>query len=55
MRTFGETEKIEKESLVTSNLVLKTRWWDKIEKECLENIYVDIGNFKQSRRLKPLA
>ena len=50
MRSFGETEKIEKESLGTQNLAVKTLWWDKMETECLENIYVDICNFKQSQR-----
>ena len=51
MRHFGETEKIEKESLGSYNLALKTLWWDKMETECLENIYADICNFKKPQRL----
>ena len=55
MRTFSETEKIEKESLGSYNLALRTPWWDKMETECLENIYVDICNCKQSQRLILIA
>src|SRR6218665_3347297 len=35
MNTFGETEKIEKESLMTCNFVLKTILWELIRKDCL--------------------
>jgi len=40
MRTFGETEKIEKESLVAWNFVMETISSEKIEDNFLENIYV---------------
>ena len=44
---FGETEKIEKESLVAWNFKLKPSWRENIDTECSKKIlYAAICNYK---------